>query len=215
MARKGKLIVFEGPEGGGKTTQATLAKDFLEEQGFEVLLLREPGGTPFGEEIREILLYRDFDLNPLSQMLFFYAARSEILEKEVRPALAKGIIVIMDRYYLSTFAYQIMGLQAYELREVYGVLNRHVVRETKPDFVFLLDPSDLAEGLRRAQDGKEELDTYEAKDLDFHQRVCDGFYQVLSQEDVKHLIINTSKSSKEETHQKVKTVLAERLGINL
>jgi len=111
MAKKtktpGRLIVLDGPDGAGKSTQVKLLAERLIERGCEVLLLREPGGTAAGEEIRKLVLeQRQHDLSPRAEMFLFQAARAQLVETVIRPALAKGTWVVCDRFMLSTLVYQ-------------------------------------------------------------------------------------------------------------
>jgi dTMP kinase len=104
---RGRFIVLDGPDGAGKTTQAALLRDRLEERGLRVLLLREPGGTKAGEAIRGLLLeHRHVDLSPLAEAFLFQAARAQLVGEVIRPALARGLWVVCDRFTLSTQVYQ-------------------------------------------------------------------------------------------------------------
>ena len=105
----GLLIVLEGSEGAGKTTQLKLLADRLREEGIDVLSLREPGGTPLGDAIRSILLDPGQSISPASEALLFMASRAEIVRERIDPALERGVVVLMDRFFLSTYAYQIFG----------------------------------------------------------------------------------------------------------
>src|SRR5487761_2353808 len=105
MAR-GPLIVFEGAEGAGKTTQLRRLASWLESGGRVVHALREPGGTPLGDEIRRLLLDPASDITPRAEALLFMASRAQLVQSLVRPALAAGHVVLLDRFFLSTYAYQ-------------------------------------------------------------------------------------------------------------
>src|SRR3954471_6536725 len=105
----GLLVVLEGPEGAGKTTQLRLLADWLGERGRPVIAVREPGGTVVGDEIRRVLLDPASDILPRSEALLFMASRAQLVEREIRPALERGDVVLVDRFFLATYAYQGVG----------------------------------------------------------------------------------------------------------
>jgi dTMP kinase len=143
------LITFEGGEGAGKSTQVQLLRRRLEAAGRRVLQLREPGGTPLGEELRQLIL-NSTNLAPKTELLLFLAARSELVKKVVMPALERGIDVICDRFIDSTAAYQGYGLGLD--RELIATLNGAVIEDCVPDVTVLLD-IDPEAGLARASEG--------------------------------------------------------------
>ncbi|MHC4820028.1 MAG: dTMP kinase, partial [Planctomycetota bacterium] len=142
----GRFLVIDGPDGAGKTTQAMRIAEFLRARGEEVVTLREPGATPAGEAIRELLLDADTDVTPLTEMLLYQAARAQVVETVIRPALAQGHSVVLDRYWYSTAAYQAhgLGLDPVSVRHVSAVATGGV----EPDHVFFLD-LDAEVGLAR------------------------------------------------------------------
>jgi dTMP kinase len=170
MAR-GKLIVFEGAEGAGKTTQIRLIADRLTAAGIPVIAVREPGGTPVGDAIREIVLESDHHMNDAAEALLFMASRAELIGREVLPALAKGSVVLLDRFFLSTYAYQIVGRGLPE--EEVRAANRLATGGLVPDLTLLLDVAP-AEGLGRA-DARGKRDRIERSGDDFHDRVGNAF----------------------------------------
>jgi len=137
MAQRGVLLSFEGGEGSGKTTHARRLAEHLKELGYAVTLTREPGGTPLGERIREVLLGRDDELSPLEEFLLFSTARAQLVRTVVRPALEASHIVVVDRYYYSSYAYQ-GGGGALSLEYMQAV-TEGVVGDCAPDVVLLLD----------------------------------------------------------------------------
>lgn len=169
MGDPGRLIAFEGVEGSGKSTQLELLRQALEGRGREVVVTREPGGTPAGERMRAVLLDPGVELHPRAEALLFAAARSELVDAVIRPALERGAVVLCDRYLDSSLAYQgdARGLGRGPVEEV----NRFATGGLLPDLVVLLD-LDPASGLRRRSG---ELDRIEAQDLAFHRRVRQAF----------------------------------------
>jgi dTMP kinase len=172
MAR-GRLIVFEGVEGAGKTTQIKLLAERLAPAGVTARGVREPGGTPVGDDIREILLHPEKDITAATEALLFMASRAELVARELRPALDEGVVILVDRFFLSTYAYQIAGrgLPEAEIRAA----NRLATGGLVPDLTLLLDVP-AAQGLGRA-DARGARDRIESSGDDFHQRVNSAFKQ--------------------------------------
>ena len=170
MAR-GKLIVLEGAEGAGKTTQIKMLAERLTKAGIQCVALREPGGTPVGDDIREILLQPEQEITAATEALLFMASRAELVNREVGPSLQKGMIVLVDRFFLSTYAYQIngRGLPETEVRAA----NRLATGGLVPDLTLLLDLP-AKDGLARA-DNRGQRDRMERADDAFHQRVGGAF----------------------------------------
>jgi dTMP kinase len=170
MAR-GRLIVFEGAEGAGKTTQIRILTERLAAGGIPSIAVREPGGTPVGDEIREILLHREQQITAAAEALLFMASRAELIAREIQPALGGGKIVLVDRFFLSTYAYQIVGrgLPEPEVRAA----NRLATGGLVPDLTLLLDVP-AAHGLERA-DARGKRDRMERSGDDFHADVGNAF----------------------------------------
>ena len=168
---RGKLIVLEGAEGAGKTTQIRLLAERLTMAGIQCVAVREPGGTPVGDDIREILLHPEQEITPATEALLFMASRAELVSREIVPSLQKGMVVLVDRFFLSTYAYQIFGrgLLEPEIRAA----NRLATASLVPDLTLLFDLS-AAEGLARA-DSRGARDRMERADDAFHQRVGNAF----------------------------------------
>jgi dTMP kinase len=175
---RGKLIVFEGAEGAGKTTQIRLLAERLGETGVSVVAVREPGGTPVGDAIREILLDPEQQITAATEALLFMGSRAELIAREIQPALDGGDVVLLDRFFLSTYAYQIVGrgLPEHEVRAA----NRLATGTLVPDLTLLLDVSP-AKGLERA-DARGKRDRIESSADDFHQRVGDAFRKFVEPE---------------------------------
>ena len=172
MAR-GRLIVFEGAEGAGKTTQIRLLAERLKAARIPCTTVREPGGTPVGDAIRGILLHADQEITASTEALLFMASRAELVARGIQPALEAGRNVLVDRFFLSTYAYQIFGrgLPEAEIRAA----NRLATAGLVPDLTLLLDVA-AAEGLGRA-DARGARDRMERSGDDFHQRVTSAFRQ--------------------------------------
>ncbi|MHC4938631.1 MAG: dTMP kinase [Planctomycetota bacterium] len=165
----GKFLVLDGPDGAGKTTQAARLANHLRDRGVTVVGLREPGATPAGEAIRDLLLNPETDIGSRAEMLLYQAARAQIIEAVVRPALEEGKTVLLDRFGYSTVAYQGfgLGLDADEIRAVTGIATGGL----EPDHVFILDVSPDV-GLGRLNGPRDRI---EKRPLDYHRRVREGF----------------------------------------
>lgn len=168
----GKLIVLEGPEGAGKTTQVPLLVEWLRACGHKVLALREPGGTSVGNEVRRILLDSpDGAVGDAAEALLYMASRAQLVEREIRPALERGALVVLDRFFLATYAYQVAGrgLPEAEVRAA----NQLAVRGLVPDVTLILQVPPQV-GLARA-DRRGGRDRLERADAAFHERVARAF----------------------------------------
>ncbi len=181
----GFFITFEGIEGCGKSTQKELLKGYLEKRGREVLTVREPGGTLLGEKVRAILLEAgDEPIDPWAELFLYQACRAQLVKRVIRPALDAGKVVISDRFYDSTLAYQGFGrgLDKAAVKRLNALGSGGLV----PDMTFLID-CEPEEGLKRAfsriasAKGARE-DRFEREDLDFHRRVREGFLRAARRE---------------------------------
>lgn len=184
------FITLEGPEGSGKTRQISVLAETLIQHGYPVFLTREPGGTPIGDQIRSVLFdMKNTDMRPRTEILLFQASRAQIVEQVIRPRLAKGKIVLCDRYADSTLAYQGYGHQVNldELR----VIVHFATGGLKPDLTLLLDV-EIEVGLKRKLAASEwnRLDAY---DLDFHQRVRQGYKEMARAEPQRWVVIDAGQ----------------------
>ena len=182
---KGSFITFEGTEGSGKSTQISLLAERLRKLGRTVRVLREPGGTPIGEEIRHTLKHSmaNTAMTAETELLLMNASRAQLVREVIRPALAAGETVLCDRYYDSTIAYQGYG-RGLDLKMVRRVIDL-AVGETRPDITLvLLVPLTLSEKRRAKRKAAKPLlrDRIEEADAGFFQRVADGYAAILSEE---------------------------------
>lgn len=173
------LIVLEGPEGAGKTTQHRMLAEWIAAAGGKVLAFREPGGTPLGDDIRKILLdHPASDIAPRAESLLFMASRAQLVEREIAPALAAGEIVLLDRFFLSTYAYQVAGRGL--PHEQIGAANRLATADIRPDLTVLLSLP-VEEGLARATK-RGPHDRMERADAAFHERVARAFAEIATRD---------------------------------
>jgi dTMP kinase len=205
------VIVLEGPEGAGKSTQIKLLADALTKAGRKVVSLREPGGTPLGEEVRKVLLHdATLDIVPRAESLLFMAARAQIVEKEVMPALKSGATVLLDRFFLSTYAYQMAGRGL--PHDQVAAANKLATSALRPDLTILLSMP-ASEGLARAQK-RGAKDRMEQADQAFHERVAKAFAEFATAEWQKAnpeagLIVTVdARGSESQVHQRVMDAIA-------
>jgi dTMP kinase len=191
----GLFLTFEGPEGAGKTTQVELLRRAL--AGQDPVVVREPGGTPLGERIRELLLHSNLEIGPEAEALLFMAARSELVARVIGPALAAGRVVIADRYHDSTLAYQ-GGAR--------GLATGWPGSFPRPDRTFLLEvPPEV--GLERQRRAGRPVDRLESEGLDFHRAVVEAYRRLAGAEPGRFVIIDATRSP-EEVHRAVMASLA-------
>jgi dTMP kinase len=195
MPTPGIFITLEGGEGSGKSTQIRRLADVLIERGRDVVITREPGGTPEAEKIRNLLVHRDGGAwTPMTECLLLFAARLMHVETLIKPALTDGKIVISDRFTDSTRAYQAYGY-GLDLKVIED-LNVLVLGDFKPDLTFILDV-EVEEGLARAgkrlaRDSSGE-DRYEQLGLEFHQRLRSGYLEIAKREPERCHVINAMR----------------------
>ncbi len=186
----GLFLSFEGGEAAGKSVQAARLADTLATRGRDVVLTREPGGTPFAERIRDVLLHaRDVDLAPETQALLFSAARAQHTRDVIRPALAEGKIVVADRYFDSTLAYQGYGLGA----DLDGLraMTRFAVGALVPQRTFLIDvPVAVTLARLGARSGTARWDRFHGDDRAFYERVRDGYRRLAAAEPGRFVVVD-------------------------
>jgi dTMP kinase len=203
------FITLEGPEGSGKTSQLPMLAEYLRQHGFNVLTTREPGGTSISEQIRTVLHnLENKEMNPRTEILLFQASRAQLVEQVIKPHLNKGGVVLSDRYADSTLAYQGYGHQI-DIESL-RVLVTFATGGLKPDLTILLD-LDVETGLRR-KELKGEWNRLDAYDLEFHQRVRQGYFELVQAEPERWEVIDASHSPKK-VQDELRRVVAERLNI--
>ena len=189
MNTKNAFIVLEGVEGSGKSTQSQLLSQKLSSEGISNLLVREPGGTDTGEKIRALIL-EGYELNPLTELFLFSAARSELIQNEIIPALDSNTVVVCDRYIYSSIAYQgyAKGLNLATVGEVNSIATSRI----NPDPVFLLDINPEVSFERKKTDPK---DRFEKEPITFHNSVRKGYLCLAKSNQNAWHIIDAEKSS--------------------
>lgn len=203
------FITLEGPEGSGKTSQLPALAANLRDAGCEVIVTREPGGTPVGDQIREILMnLKNVSIVPRTEILLFLAARAQHVEELIRPALAKGKIVLCDRFGDSTLAYQGFGHKT-DLETLQALLD-FSTGGLKPDLTLLVDvPVD--EGMARKRENSSEWNRLDAYALAFHERVRQGYFALAESEPERWLIIDATVD-KDEVQESMRKAIMSRLG---
>ncbi len=205
--KKAFFITVEGCEGSGKTTQAKLLKEYLQEKGIEVILTREPGGSVVAEQIRNILLNPEYKVSSVCELMLYEAARAQHLEEIIKPNLKKDVTVICDRFTDSTLAYQGYGRGLD--KKMIEYLNAAACGKITPDLTLYLDvnPKD---GLKRAASvDKGSLtggDRIEKESINFHNKVRQGFLELAQKYPERIKKIDT-KNGIEETHKNIVEVI--------
>ncbi|HEV3113982.1 MAG TPA: dTMP kinase [Candidatus Binataceae bacterium] len=210
---KGLFITLEGIEGSGKTSHAATLAERLRAAGRGVLLTHEPGGTRAGEAIRAIFLDPAVSLQVAAELLLVLADRAQHVTETLAPALAGGEIVISDRYFDSTTAYQGYG-RGFDLK-LLGELNRLAASGVAPDLTILLDcrvETGLARTRLRTTTGNRGPDRFEGADLDFHRRVRDGFLTLAKSEPRRIRLVN-SERPREEVVADITRLVDELIGL--
>jgi dTMP kinase len=208
----GKFITFEGLDGSGKTTQLDKLADALREKGRQVVVTREPGGTPIGEQIRAVLLdARTHGLAARAEMALMFASRAQQIHEVIKPALREGKIVLCDRFTDSSEAYQGFGRQLGS--ETILEMHRVVCQDFNPDLTLLL-VGDVRSHLERARARNTKDDDregrFEREQADFFERVARG-YEAIAMRETKRVVTIDAKHSIEEVHAAVTKVVKERL----
>ncbi len=205
-AYRGRFVVFEGPDGSGKSTQFRRLSDAAKAKGVPLCEVREPGGTPVGEKIRETLLARvqpGMDMSLRCEMLLYMASRAELVERRIRPALKAGELVLADRYVASTLAYQgaAGGLSGADISAVARVATQNL----QPDLYVIFDLDETAAAARLSP----LLDRMEAKGAAFHRKVRHGYLDLAKGDPSRYAVVDASKDP-ETVWKSLCTTMAER-----
>ncbi len=190
--KKGILISFEGGEASGKTTQIRNLISYLKGKGLDVVGTKEPGGTLVGEAIRNILLHTNFEISARAEALLFNASRCQLVADVIKPALKDGKIVVLDRFFDSTYAYQCFGGQLNQ-EELTPIIN-FAIDGAVPDVTFLLDIDYDSFRMRKAADEKlKDLDRFENKARSYHEKVRNGFLTLAKQNPERFVVIDAAQ----------------------
>ncbi len=204
---KGVFITFEGIEGSGKTTQGKLLVEKLQKEGLKVLYTYEPGDTEAGKYIREILLNSEIKINPLCELLLYFADRVQHIEEKIKPYIESSFIVICDRFTDSTLVYQ--GYARGISIDLIKQLNRIVLDEFMPDLTILLDcPANIGLGRNQKINKK---DRFEIENLAFHEKVRQGYLELVKLYKERFFVLDATESIDkiaEDIYKKVKSILS-------
>jgi dTMP kinase len=208
MQKRGRFITVEGGEGAGKSSNLAYVQSLLEAAGKQVLFTREPGGTPLGESIRDLLLgHKHTGMADETELLLMFAARAEHLQRKILPALEQGIWVLCDRFTDASYAYQGAGRGI--PREKIALLERFVQGDVRPDLTLLLDlPVEI--GLARAG-GRSAPDRFEKEALEFFQKVRKGYLGIAAEEPQRVKVIDASPAL-EQVQLQIAGVIRDYLG---
>lgn len=206
--QRGKFLTIEGTEGVGKSTNLAFVADWLRARGIEVIVTREPGGTPLAEEIRSLLLSkRDEAFDETAELLLVFAARAQHLAQVIKPALARGAWVLSDRFTDATFAYQGGGRGL--SKSTIELLEQLVQADLRPDLTLILD-IDVELGLNRARQ-RGELDRFESEAIVFFERVRAAYRQRAESAPNRYALVDAGKTL-EEVQVEIDQVLTRLIG---
>lgn len=186
---RGLFLSFEGGEASGKSLQSRRLAASLRQRGIDVESVREPGGTPAGERMREVFLHaRDVTMSAEALALLVTASRAQLVREVIRPALARGAVVISDRFFDSTLAYQ--GYASGADLDGLRALQRFAVGDTVPDRTFLLDVPSQVVAQRRGAEADRRWDRFEAQERDFHERLREGYLRLAAAEPRRFVVVS-------------------------
>lgn len=210
---KGFLVTFEGGEGCGKSTQIKLFTEFLKKNKFRFVVSREPGGTPVCEEIRKVLLSSKSEITSKAEFLLFSSARAQHVAEVVKPSLEQGKVVILDRFYDSSFAYQgyAGNLEIKEIEEI----TKFAIDGCVPDLTIIFDIS-YEDGIKRknADVNLKTLDRIESKGERYHNKVRAGYLQIAHDNPDRVVVLDATKT-KEEIFEEVQDIFLERFNLKI
>jgi dTMP kinase len=199
------FITLEGPEGSGKSSHMAPLAEALRQAGFDVVVTREPGGTPIGDEIRDTLLnLKNTAMHPTTEILLFQASRSQHVYELILPAIQEGKVVLCDRFADSTMAYQGYGHQT-DLKELAQIIH-FATGGLQPDLTLLLDV-DIEIGLKRRSSDQESWNRLDAKEKAFHQRVRSGYLEMAHVQPDRWVVVDASQPLEQVQQTLVQLVL--------
>ncbi len=200
------LITFEGIDGCGKTTQLKLLKERLICEGITVSDFREPGGTELSEVIRGLLLNPEIEMHPVTELLLFSAARSQLIAEKVKPELEKGHVVLLDRFYDSTIAYQGYGRQSLDIHGIHSI-NQIASHQLVPDLTIYMKISLIEAEKRRSHLQKDRMESFGDS---FYNEVIRGFDELADQE--KRIISMDATLERNKVHNMIWNIVTKKLG---
>ena len=204
MTQKGLFITFEGGDGCGKSTQLSLVEKYLNEKGKTILTTREPGSVGLGVKLREVLLHYDGDVASCAEAFLFLADRAQHIEKVVKPAIEKGIIVLCDRHTDSSVAYQGYG-RGEDISQI-NMLNNIATQGVKPDLTLLFDVSTEVAQTRVGT----EKDRMESAGIEFHKKVRQGYLEIAKNEPQRVKVIDANLTI-EQVFDQVRKIIDEKI----
>jgi dTMP kinase len=202
------FITLEGPDGSGKTTQVPLLAEAIRGAGYELVVTREPGGTEIGDQVRQVIMsLKNKQMKPTTEILLFQASRAQLVREVIVPSLEAGKVVLCDRYADSTLAYQGYGHQT-DLEKLKQIVD-FATGGLKPDLTVYLD-IDAEEGLKRRSGPEDEWNRLDDYELAFHQRVREGYHEMIAAEPERWVVIDGGRTV-EEVQKDLRRVVLERL----
>jgi len=199
------FITLEGPEGSGKSSHMAPLADALRQAGYEVIVTREPGGTPIGDEIRDTLLnLKNTAMHPTTEILLFQASRAQHVYQLILPSLQQGKVVLCDRFADSTMAYQGYGHQT-DLEELSQIIH-FATGGLQPDLTLLLDV-DIVIGLKRRSSDQDHWNRLDAKEKAFHQRVREGYLEMAKAHPERWVVVDASQPLEQVQQDLIRVVL--------
>jgi dTMP kinase len=202
------FITIEGPDGSGKTTQVPLLAEAIRQAGYELVVTREPGGTEIGDQVRQVIMdLKNKQMFPATEILLFQSSRAQLVRELILPSLKAGKVVLCDRYADSTLAYQGYGHQT-DLATLRQIID-FATGGLKPDLTLYLD-IDADEGLRRRTGEEDEWNRMDDYALEFHQRVREGYHQMIAAEPERWVAIDGGRPV-EKVQEDLRRVVLERL----
>lgn len=210
MTTRGRFITLEGGEGAGKSTALEFMRDWLSKHGHSVLATREPGGTPLGERVREVLLHaKEIEISPDTEVLLMFAARAQHLNQIVRPALQKGLTVLCDRFTDATYAYQ-GGGHGVPMTRI-AAMEAWVQGDFHPDLTLLFDIPVTAGLMRAAGRNTGAPDRFESREQDFLERVRQTYLERARHEPSRIKVIDASRPI-DDVQKNISAILERTIG---